>query len=359
MSAHSGHKRRWRLLAAAVAAGFAIAALSARPAAAADFGFSVAFQGSNGHLWTVDRSGAPHDTGLGMAPGTNPAAVEACVAGRCPIEIAFQASTGTLWTLDVRTGTPTDTGLPMLDHTSPSISFTSGGAVEVAYHGANRDLWTYVAGVGGHDSGLSITGWSSPSISLPGQFRGPVIAYQTPSGGYLCLLTSDGVNSCPGSVMDPASSPSITYTATTNWPGDGAEVAYQSFDGFLCVYNVTTGSTLRTGLSMSRGTSPSVADYGFIGADGTDVIQTAFQASTSALWLATPALQIQRSWTVGMAAGTSPAAIEVRFDDGTGGPAIAFQGTDGRLWTVPATGIPASSGLSMAPGTSPAVYPTF
>src|SRR5690348_8067023 len=145
MSAHTGHKWRWGLLAAAVAAGLAVAALSARPAAAADFGFSIAFQGGNGHLWTVDRTGTPHDTGYGMAPGTNPAGIEACVAGRCPIEIAFQASTGTLWTLDLRTGTATDTGLPMLGQTSPSISFTSGGAVEVAYHGANRDLWTYVA----------------------------------------------------------------------------------------------------------------------------------------------------------------------------------------------------------------------
>jgi hypothetical protein len=81
--------------------------------------------------------------------------------------------------------------------------------VEVAYHGANCDLWTYVAGVGGHDSGLPITGWSSPA-------------------------------------------------ATTHFPGDGAEVAYQSFDGFVCVYNVTTGSTLRTGLNMAHGTSPAV-----------------------------------------------------------------------------------------------------
>src|SRR4051794_19077964 len=131
MSAHSGQKRRWRLLAAAVAAGLAMAALSARPAAAADFGFSIAFQGINGHLWTVDRSGAPHDTGLGWGAGANPGAVEAWVAGPCAIGIASQDSTGTLGTLDMRPGTPADTGLPMLDHTSPGISFTSGGAVEV------------------------------------------------------------------------------------------------------------------------------------------------------------------------------------------------------------------------------------
>src|SRR5262249_46806397 len=153
LSVQSRPRRRRRLLAAAGVTGLALAALAVPAAAAAtDFGFSVALQGSNGDLWTVDQTGTPHDTGLGMAPNTNPSGMKTCVAGFCPIQIACQANTGILWTLNMRTGVPTNTGQPMLARTSPSISYTSTGAVEVAYHGPNGDLWTYVAGVGAHDT---------------------------------------------------------------------------------------------------------------------------------------------------------------------------------------------------------------
>jgi hypothetical protein len=303
----------------------------------------------------VDPTGVSHDTRLGMAAHTNPAALETCVAGRCPIDIAFQANTGVLWTLDVRTGAPTNTELPMLARTSPSLTFTTTGAVEVAYHGPNGDLWTYVAGIGGHDTTLPMAGRSSPSISQTPNFGGPVIAYQN-TNGFMCMLTSDGANPCVDVVMAVASSPSITRAQNTGFPGESVDVAFESIDDFLYTYNVTTGAVRSTGLNMADGTSPSAIGEGFIGADGTEVVQVAFQASTSALWLVTPALQLQRSWTVGLAAGTSPAVTEVLLPDGTGGPAIAFQGSDGRMWTVPATGVPASSGLAMAAGTSPAIF---
>src|SRR4051794_12599122 len=51
--------------------------------------FSVAFQGSNGHLWTLDPAGTPHDRGLGMAAHTSPSVVITC--GGCRSTIAFQA----------------------------------------------------------------------------------------------------------------------------------------------------------------------------------------------------------------------------------------------------------------------------
>jgi hypothetical protein len=344
-----------------MAMGLTAATLAVSPAAtadSADFGFSVAFQGSNGDLWTVDRTGAPHDTSLGMAPQTNPSMMEACVAGACPIQIAFQANTGILWTLNMRTGVPSNTGLPMLAGTSPSLSYTSTGAVEVAYTGANGDLWTYVAGVGGTDTAKPIAG--SPSISMMPNSGEPVIAYQTVFGGYMCLLYSDGSNPCPGGVMDPASSPSITYAATTVFPGDTVEVAYESIDDVLYLYNPTTGDLRRTQFNMAPATSPGIdASCCGIGANGVAVPQVAFQANTSALWLVTPTLEVNRSWTAGLAPGTSPSIREVLFDDGTGGPAIAFQGTDGRLWEVPATGSPMSTGLPMAPDTSPVMFPTF
>jgi hypothetical protein len=50
-----------------------VAALAAGPAAAADStGFWVAFQGSTGALWTVDPAGVPTNTTLPMLAGTSP-----------------------------------------------------------------------------------------------------------------------------------------------------------------------------------------------------------------------------------------------------------------------------------------------
>src|SRR4051794_41720581 len=109
-------RRRGRLLGAVAAmAGLAVA-LPAGPANADDPtdpppppSFSVAFQGSNGHLWTLDTAGTPHDRGLGMAAHTSPSAIDSC-GGGCRTTIAFQANTGTLWLLDLLTGVPTNTG---------------------------------------------------------------------------------------------------------------------------------------------------------------------------------------------------------------------------------------------------------
>jgi hypothetical protein len=344
-------------------AGLIGAVLAAGPAAADSPGFAVAFQGSNGHLWTLDWAGTPHDTGLGMAPNTNPAGKVICIAGRCSIHVAFQANTGTLWTLDVGTGVPTNTGLHMLERTSPSLATTVQTATravgeEVAYHGSNGNLWTYVTGFGGHDTGLSILGRTSPTISQTHRANQPVIAYQTPNGGHMCMLFSDGANRCVDVAMDPASSPSITHVDhTLPGPSESVDVAFESSDDVLWTYNVKTGALRSTGLNMAAGTNPSAVGNGFIGTDGTEVIQIAFGANTSAPWLVTLGLT-QRSWTVGLAAGTSPTVIEALIPVGDGfgySPAIAFQGSDGRLWTVPTTGTPASTGLAMAAGTSPAI----
>jgi hypothetical protein len=207
---------------------------------------------------------------------------------------------------------------------------------------------------------LAILGQTSPTISQTHRANQPVIAYQAPSGGHMCLLFSDGANRCVDVAMDPASSPSITHVDTT-LPGTGesVDVAFESIDDVLMTYNFKTGALNSTGLTMAAGTNPSAVSYGFIRTDGTEAIQIAFGANTSALWLVTPGFT-QRSWTVGLAAGTSPTATEALIpvgDDGGLGyaPAIAFQGTDGRLWTVPTTGTPASTGLAMAAGTSPAI----
>src|SRR5690349_9478363 len=147
--------------------------------------FSVAFQGSNGDLWTLDTAGTPHDRNLGMAARTSPSVVNSC-GGGCRTTIAFQANTGKLWLLDLLTGLPTDTTISMAPGTSPSASRTLAGAVKIAYRGTNGHLWTYVVGSPPVDSNLPMR--NSPSMSLPLNFsREAAIAYQTPSGNLMCL----------------------------------------------------------------------------------------------------------------------------------------------------------------------------
>ncbi|MCU7727566.1 hypothetical protein ODJ79_27935 [Actinoplanes sp. KI2] len=343
---------RWqaRLLGAVVLAGLTVAS-AASPAGADEPpdpapppSFSVAFQGSNGDLWTLDTAGTPHDRGLGMAARTSPSVVNSC-AGGCRNTIAFQANTGTLWLLDLLTGAATNTGIRMASGTSPSASSTLAGTVKIAYRGTNGHLWTYVLGSSPVDTALPIR--NSPSISQPLNFvREAVIAYQTPTGNLMCLLTGDGQNSCPGVAMDPATSPSIAVIGSTSLL-DGVAVAYESADHVLYTYNSVKRTNSRIDLGLTPGAGPGAAADGLIGPDGSGEIQVSFRAVTSALWRVTPAISFQESWTVGVATGTTPSVMPW---------ILAFQGSDGHLWTEASFGAPVQSPALMAAGTSPDLY---
>jgi hypothetical protein len=336
--------------AAAMVAGLTVA-LAASPAHADEPpdpppppSFSVAFQGSNGHLWTLDPAGTPHDRGLGMAAHTSPSVVITC-GGGCRNTIAFQANTRTLWLLDLLTGVATNTGIPMASGTSPSASRTLAGAVKIAYRGTNGHLWTYVVGGSPVDSTLAMR--NSPSISSPLNFsREAVIAYQTPNGNLMCLLTGDGQNSCPGVAMDPATSPSIAAIASTAVLG-GVAVAYESADHVLDTYNSVTGTDSRIALNLTPGAGPGAGANGLTGSNGTGEIQVSFRAVTSALWRVTPDIPFQESWTVGVAAGTTPSVAPW---------ILVFQGSDGHLWTEVNFSPPVQSTALVAPGTSPDLY---
>ena len=339
---------RW--VATAVTAGMAVA-MAAGPAKADDPpdpppppSFSVAFQGSNGHLWTLDTAGTPHDRGLGMAARTSPSAVNSC-GGGCRTTIAFQANTGKLWLLDLLTGVPTNTNISMASGTSPSASYTLAGTVKIAYRGTNGHLWTYVVGSSPVDSTLPIR--NSPSMSLPLNFsREATIAYQTPSGNLMCLVTGDGQNSCPGAAMDPATSPSIAVIGSTSLL-DGVAVAYESADHVLETYNSVKRTDSRIALGLTPGAGPGAGADGLIGPDGSGEIQVSFRAVTSALWRVTPDISFQESWTVGVAAGTTP-SVQPWI--------LAFQGSDGHLWTEASFAAPVQSAGLMAAGTSPDLY---
>ena len=93
-----GFRSRLKQKTAAGLCGFSlVAALTfvAAPAALADGGaYEVAFQGSNGNLWTLGSD--PHgDWGLSMMSGTSPSIIG--LGNNEGYEVAFQGSNGDLW----------------------------------------------------------------------------------------------------------------------------------------------------------------------------------------------------------------------------------------------------------------------
>ena len=146
--------------------------------------------------------------------------------------------------------------------------------------------------------------------------------------------------------MDPGSSPAITVIASTGLL-DGYAVAYEGSDDLLYTFNSIKQANTRINLNLSARTGPGAAADGLIGPDGTGEIQVSFRANTSALWRVTPDISFQESWTVSVAANTTPSVAAY---------ILAFQGGDGRLWTESQFAFPVSTGQLMAAGTSPDLF---
>jgi hypothetical protein len=102
---------------------------------------------------------------MSMAPATSPAITNLMSGG---FQVAFQASDGYLWT----TGTDGtyDAGVFMEPGSNPTITALEDGTPEVAYQGSNGDLWvaTQNADNGdwtGVDQGLGMMAGTSPAIT--------------------------------------------------------------------------------------------------------------------------------------------------------------------------------------------------
>lgn len=254
--------------------------------------YRVAFQGGNHDLWTLDITRTPQfvDTGLGMMPGTSPAAVNLSNDG---YQIAFQANSGILWTTgSAGTGS---TGQPMAPGTSPAIVALANGGYEIVYQdptghlafagtgfttvtttmapgtnpsiiptpnpdnfriawqGANHDLFTS-GPHGGIDLGLGMAPGTSPSASVAGNNPAGTdyeIAFHANTGA-LWVTGTLGTGSLNLGMM-PGTNPSITQQPV----GPGYEIAFQANTGTLWLAGVLTENT---GLPMSGGSSPSITD---------------------------------------------------------------------------------------------------
>jgi hypothetical protein len=337
------------------------AGLPSGPASAAELTFyRVAFQGSDGFLYTADHFGVIRNTSLRMAPGTSPAARTWCIsATTCPATVAFQANDGILWLYEARFGGARSTGQAMRAGTSPSITATVNGVAVVAFQGRNGTLWRYTEGVDAVDTHQPMAAGTSPSISDPPppfDTGGPVIAYQT-SGGVLATLTPDNVPHVTGLGMAPRTSPNITEVHDgRSFPrAVTVKIAFQATNNVLWTVD-THGTGHPTSFTMSPGSNPSIARQNIVDADDTENVQIAIRANTSALWLIDPHFNSGRSWTLGLATNTSPSVMLVRLLDDTGGNTIVFQSTDGKLSIIAPDGTLIATGSAMMAGTSPVIF---
>jgi hypothetical protein len=225
-------------------------------------GPQAAFEANNSVLWTVGGLGGGN-LGLGMMPGTSPSIT---IGTDGHYIIAFQGSDGNLWTTSNAVGAPLDWRLPMNPHSSPSITEEPQGGYEVAYEANTNEL--RLAGDAEEGTGLGMMPNTSPSIMTPGN-GGYEIAFQANTSA-LWVAGTLGTGST-GLGMDTASSPAITTDPAS---GSGYEAAMEANTDRL--WFTGTLGTVNTGLPMEAGTSPSITgmivngyEAAFHGADGT------------------------------------------------------------------------------------------
>ncbi|MGO9976689.1 MAG: hypothetical protein ACLP01_28565, partial [Solirubrobacteraceae bacterium] len=343
----------------------------------------IAFQGLQtancSSLWTWN--GLPGERSADASPGFNPCVGVA--AGTSPSEvaladgetfIAFQGTNGDLFTwggYPGGTGTTIDRHLGMMQGTSPSIAVLANGAATVAFQGNNGVLWTWVGnpfsiGAGG-PTPVAMAPNTSPS-EVVDTLNFVHIAVQGTNGD---LWTWVGDGSPPGGTnvgidqhlgMMPGTSPSITSFPATQTGGCCTYAfAFQANTGILWTDVNGVGVNLR--LPMAAGTSPSITTVAGGGGD-----EIAFQANYGnlATWGSNSGLSsgVERNTGLHMASGTSP-SITALAD---GSAAVAIQAKNGVLWSwygvAGTTGIGAASGcasacpgggLAMASATSPSI----
>jgi hypothetical protein len=228
----------------------------ATPSSGGDF--QVVWQGVNGHVWTTGTNG-PIDLGVAMADGTNPSLAELPNAGYV---VAFQhAGDGNLWTTSNIYGAGQNAG-QLASGTSPSVAaLTGGGGFQMVWQGVNNHLWTTAARP--TDTGRAMYPGTNPSLTELGGTQEEV-AYEGANGDLWIYGSTNSGDT--GLHMAPGTSPAIISIIS------GFLVAYHGTDGNLVTLREPNDYGFPTGIPlgandwfwpMAPGTSPSLADAGF------------------------------------------------------------------------------------------------
>ena len=220
--------------------------------------YVVAFEANTGILWVLTATTgstntviAPTNTGVAMMPCTSPTtpcaspAITAIASGVGYV-VAYEATNGHLWTYGANTGDSDD---GMMAGTSPAIATLANGGFQIAFHEPGGNL--YMAGANAHgNTGLGMIPGTSPSITGVPYGVGFTVAYQGTNGH----LWMHGANSGDtGDGMLAGTSPAIVTLA-----GGQLEIAIQEIAGHLYLNGGATPNG-NTGLAMMPGTSPSLA----------------------------------------------------------------------------------------------------
>jgi hypothetical protein len=150
------------------------------------------------------------------------------------------------------------------------MTILTNGSYEIAFQGANGDLWTYNGNTGAHDMGLWMDNSTSPSItSQPnGGFE---VAFQA-NTGHLWIAGTSGTGDL-GLGMWPSTSPAITTISQNG----GYQIAYVSGIAHLA----TAGTYGARELPAGTINSPSIA-----GIRGSTAAAIAFYGPGGTLWTA-------------------------------------------------------------------------
>ncbi len=342
--------------AGALAVGLPAAAHASTPAVSITGGADIAYQDFNGALETVTPDGVNHDSGLGMAGGTNPS-IAAGPNGT--YEAVMQANTGVLWEYS-NSGVGHPQKARVWFGTSPSIGFSGLHNSYQTYFQSGPGRLGHLSGFGGKDllrkSTIAIDQQTSPS------------SYQ----GAVALVTngeatsfSVGAGSAPGfpvlppTATAPGSSPSLSFFPESHSANDHEAVAWEDPEDLLR-YTIITGvgatavaHETDTNLHMMPGTSPAIA----VRSDGR--YEVAFEGNDSKLWIVDSQGQAHDT-QYEMDGDTSPSVTVVNAL----GFEVAFQANTHALWTVNGESFlgQAVPGAEMHGGTSPSInayHPTF
>lgn len=345
-----GRGRRTTLVAGGIVAAtlLALSPVSTPPAYADSTAVSAMFyeQAASHRLWLIGRDRVPTDAGVGVAPDSSPAGVQA--PGSTDMVVFKRDSDGLLWEIGLghvlhRVGT----GFGVAAGTSPAVT-RRGTSNVIAFQAAGTgNLW-YVddADQVPHDTGIKMAPGTSPAITTTNAGSGVAIVFKNNADGLLYRLDPGFDLRFAGNGLGVAAgtSPSIAPSTLAGH----FEVAFQA-NGSGDLWWVDENNIGHdTGIKMAPNTSPAIAllDNG--------QVEIAFKRdSDGLLWTFNPATgPLMAANGLGVAAGTSPAITQM-----TGGRfAIAFQAAGfGDLWIVDANNTGRDTGVTVQPGTSPTI----
>jgi hypothetical protein len=257
------------------------------------------------------------------------------IAGVIDYEVAYQGVQGTLCTFGK--DPPNDWLLGMASGAAPSIVSLPGGGYLMAFN-ASGGVGLFHAGTGGNRAdNVPVAEGTSPVAVLLGD--GTVrLHYQQP-GGNLAAVTL---------VPDPYTLRLFADLKLGMMPGTSPDAALLTDGQIIVAFQANTGQLWTAGAragptvyGMARGIGPSVA----AGTAGSYII--AFAGAADGILVSFDGSKLT-AWGAQVAEGTSP-SVAVSPDETF---RIAFQGSDGMLWTAGPTGV-LSTGEQMMPGTRP------